>query len=103
MKPRDAALFIVLALLPGCGVLDQQKTPEDRAVLSDCRTEADRIFNAQNRYQISERNSSDTPYSGGSLPDNPSTGLADRYARDQLVDSCLAHQGASNTPPAPAK
>jgi len=96
MKPRDLVLLALLAAVTGCGALDQRESPENRAALKDCRAEADRVFDAQNRYQMSERDSSSTPYSGNALPNDLGAGLSDRYARDKMVDSCLA-RGATDT------
>jgi hypothetical protein len=113
MERRRAPSLIVpllglLALAPalgGCG-LYQRPSAEDQEARSDCDAEADRIFAAQNRYQLSERNATDTPYAGNTLPSNPTAGLSDQYARDKLVDACLRHTSAgpqaAGTAPAPS-
>jgi hypothetical protein len=88
----------LLALAPalgGCG-LYTRPTAEDQETRNDCNAEADRIFAAQNRYQLSERNSADTPYAGNTLPSNPTAGLSDQYAQDKLVDTCLRRGGAGS-------
>jgi hypothetical protein len=93
----------VLALAPalgGCG-LYTRPTAEEQDTRSDCNAEADRIFAAQNRYQLSERNSTDTPYAGNTLPSNPTAGLSDQYAQDKLVDNCLRRGGAGTPQTAP--
>ncbi len=116
MTPRHtisrAAPALVRAVLPmlgllaaapclaGCGLYNRP-TSEDQEARRDCDAESDRIFAARNRYQMSERDGSDTPYSANTLPSNPTAGLSDQYEQDKLVDACLAHSGAG-TPAAPA-
>ena len=85
-------MLSALPVLGGCG-LYTKPTSDDREARQDCDAEADRVFAARNRYQLSERSSADSPYSGNSLPPNPSSGLADQYAQDRLVDNCLARGG----------
>jgi hypothetical protein len=99
----------VLPLLPaaslgGCGLANRPASAEDRDARRDCDAEADRIYAVRNRYQVSERDGSDTPNSGNTLPFNPTAGLSDQYEQDKLVDSCLAHHGESQaaSPTAPA-
>ena len=102
-----AGPLLILTLagsLGGCGLYHPMST-EDREATATCNAEVDRVFAAQNRYQLSERDSSDSPYAGSSLPNNPSTGLSDRYQQDQMVDKCLARSGGgeSAAPSAPVK
>ncbi len=98
--PRVAVpLLMLLSALPAlsaCG-LYTRPTSEDQEARRDCDVEADRQFAARNRYQLSERGSLDAPYAGNTLPPDPSTGLADQYAQDRLVDGCLA-RGGPNSP-----
>jgi hypothetical protein len=116
MIRRSTALLALLASFPlvaslaSCG-LYTRPTSEDREARQDCDAEADRIFAVRNRYQMSERDSTNTPYAGNTLPSNPTAGLSDQYEEDKLVDSCLAHgtnaaasanAAPSGTPPAPA-
>ena len=84
-----------MPLLSGCGLYNRP-TSEDQETRRDCDAEADRVFAARNRYQLSERSSADSPYAGNTLPSDPSTGLSDQYAEDRLVDNCLARGGASS-------
>jgi predicted small lipoprotein YifL len=92
---RATLAIPVLAALAGCGG-SQPLTQDDREAVSDCNKESDRIFAARNQYELSERDSRDTPYSGNTLPPTPSDGLSDQYEREQLRDSCLAHSAAGN-------
>ena len=93
-----AATLMLLSALPalsGCG-LYTRPSAEDREARRDCDAEADRVFAARNRYQLSERSSIDSPFAGNTLPANPSDGLADQYTQDRLVDSCLARGGPAS-------
>jgi predicted small lipoprotein YifL len=87
------------ALLPlaGCGFSGPMNT-EDRAALDTCRSDAERQFNAQHREQLSQRDSTDSPFSGDSLPSDPNRGLSDRYEHEQMVDHCL-HANAGPVQP----
>ena len=88
------ALLPLLALSAGC---DRTRlTPEDREAVADCRQESDRIFAARNRYQLSEPDNSNTPYSGSGQVTTPSAGLSDQYEREELVDRCLARGSAGD-------
>jgi hypothetical protein len=104
------ALMSLTPALCACTFGAPPPSAEDRETRRDCDAEADRIFAARNRYQISERDQSDTPYAGNTLPSNPTAGLSDQYEQDRLVDACLAHGGAgapdgaetgAASPPAP--
>jgi hypothetical protein len=88
------ALLTLAPCLVACTFGGPPPSAEDREARRDCDAEADRIFAARNRYQISERDQSDTPYAGNTLPSNPTAGLSDQYEQDRLVDTCLAHGGA---------
>jgi hypothetical protein len=102
ISARLLPLLGLLALAPtlnGCG-LYPKVSAEDREAQADCDAESDRIFATRNRDQMSERDSTDTPYAGNTLPSNPTAGLSDQYERDRLVDACLSHSGAGA--PAPA-
>ncbi len=89
-----AALLIAAALvLSGCG-FSPPLSPADRATLQACRSEADRVYDVQNRAQISQRGGEDSPFSGESSRALPSDGLADRYSHERSVDDCVRHGGS---------
>lgn len=81
------------ALTGACGFSPPQNASE-RLTLATCRSEADRIYNVRNRAQLSERSSTDSPFSGAAQPGLPSDGLADRYSHERMVDDCV-RQGAA--------
>jgi len=95
-----AVLGLALPGLGGCA-FSGPSSPQDREVLASCRAEADRVYNAQNRYQLSERDSRDTPFSGSGQPTSPSDGLADQYTHERRVDDCVRHGDAGDSVPSP--
>jgi hypothetical protein len=92
---RATLAILCLAGLPlaGCafpGPLSESQ----RDALASCRSDADRVYNAQNRYQLSERSSIDSPFSGGTQPDTPSDQLSNQYSHDEMVSDCLKRSNA---------
>jgi hypothetical protein len=86
---------LLLTGLGGCTFGGGGKiTPEDREAIADCGKQSDRIYAARNRYELSERDTSDTPFSGNTLPYNPSAGL--QYERDEYLDDCLNRSAADD-------
>jgi hypothetical protein len=92
---KIAACMGLLAALPlgGCG-FSPPLNDAQREAQQSCRADANRIYDAQNRYQLSERASPDTPYSGADPRPLPSDGLSDRYSFDRMVDGCMARSDA---------
>jgi hypothetical protein len=83
------ALLLLSGLaLSGCG-FSPPLSEGQREAQQSCREDANRIYNAQNRAQLSERSSPDTPYSGATPPPLPGDGLSEQYGFDQMVRSCL--------------
>lgn len=89
---RMLALALAAAPLAGCGLI-HPLSAEDRETRAACTADADRIYAARNRYQMSERDQTGVPYGGSTLPSNPAAGLSDQYEQDQLVDNCIARNG----------
>jgi hypothetical protein len=92
MTQQRRALFSAL-ILGSLAVLGACSRPLDRDqqdALSSCRTETDRVYNAQNRYQLSERDSSASPLSGTGSTLSQNSALADRYDYQRSIDSCVA-------------
>lgn len=101
-------LFAVLpACLSACG-LYHRPNADEREARSDCDAQADRIYAARHRDELSQGlRQTDSPYSANTLPSNPNAGLSDRYEQENLVDSCLTQKGvggsANPSPEAPIK
>jgi hypothetical protein len=89
---RAASAFALLSCA-GCSFPPPQSGAE-RAAASDCREDANRIYSAQNRYLLSERDSPDTPFSGSTPPPLPSDGLSEKYGYDEMVSDCLKRSSA---------
>ncbi len=93
-RPHAALVPLLLVTsLGGCG-LYHPLNKEDREAVADCTQDADRQFEARNRYQLSERDGSDSPFSANTLAVNPNAHLSDQYDEQQLVDKCLARGSA---------
>jgi hypothetical protein len=95
-----ALLLLLCAGIGGCG-FSPPLSPADRATLDTCRGNADRVYNAQNRAQLSQRDSRDSPFSGSGQAGSPSDGLADQYSHENMVDDCVRH-GAMEPGDSPA-
>lgn len=83
-----AAMALAATTLAGCTPLPPPSHAE-QAAASACETAADRTFNTQNRYLLSERDQRDTPFSVSGLPGVTSNGLGQRYGRDEQLAGCL--------------
>ncbi len=88
------AALVLLASLGGCG---QPRTSAELEQQQTCGQQADRQFEKQNRYLMSERDQTDTPFSSSGLPGNTTQGLNDQYSRDRMVDDCM-HSLAGTEP-----
>ncbi len=91
---RLPAAGMLLALsLSACAQPRPSRAGLSAAQTAACRQRSEEVYLTQNRgdvyradtYATSTR---DAPYGGG-LAAVPSTGLSQRYARDQMLDDCL--------------
>jgi hypothetical protein len=87
-RAAQALLLLSGLALSGCG-FSPPLSEGQREAQQSCREDANRIYNAQNRAQLSERSSPDTPYSGATPPPLPGDGLSEQYGFDQMVSRCL--------------
>ena len=65
------------------------------AAVASCRATTNHSFDRQNRYLLSERNTTDSPFSSSGDPGVTTRGLTQRYDYDTQLASCL---DASNAP-----
>ena len=96
---RTLLATLLLASLAAC----QQSTPRSRpsaASAASCRTEVDRVYAAQNRVDLSRRDQRDTPFAASYNSGITSQGLSSRFARDNMLDSCLASSASDAAPAA---
>ena len=94
------AAFVIAAALSvaACG-FSPPMSAADRETLQACRSNADRIYDVQNRAQISQRGGEDSPFSGEAQRGLPSDGLADRYSHERMVDDCVRHNAGIQATP----
>jgi hypothetical protein len=64
-----------------------------------CRARTEAIYNQQNRYLLSERNTVDSPYSTTGMPGFTSRGLSRQYQRDVEMDNCMNNGTAATQGP----
>jgi hypothetical protein len=88
-----APAWLGLLALAGCDFPPPQNDVQ-RAASQGCTEDANRVYNTQNRYLLSERDTSNTPFSGGGTVPLPSDGLSDRYSYDNMVSDCLKRSEA---------
>ena len=87
-----AAAAVVL-LAAGC----QSPTPRSRAnaaAETACRAEADRVYAAQNRADLSQRDQRDTPFANSYDSGITSRGLGTRFGFDNQVSSCVSNSAS---------
>jgi hypothetical protein len=102
MIPRFALLLAPL-LLVACGN-PSPRSSSDRAVTAACRADADRVYAAQNRRDLSYRDERDTPFAARYDSGIVSAGLGSLFGRDNDMSSCVranSKPGAVVTPPDP--
>ena len=89
---RTAPYWTVLAvMLLASGCAQAPRSRADGATVAACRAEVDRVFSAQNRGELSQRDQRDTPFAGSYLSGITSRDLGARYGRENQVSSCLAN------------
>ena len=102
MSPRSILVLAPL-LLAGCGSASPQSS-SDRAVTAACRADADRVYAAQNRQELSYRDERDTPFAARYDSGIVSAGLGQLYGRDNQMSACVranSKPGDVPTPPDP--
>ncbi len=102
MRLATIALLMAPCLLTACQ--QPPRSASARANSSACRSEVDRVYAAQNRSELTDRDQRDTPLSGSYLAGNTSRGLSAQYRRDQDFEACLnaTRGGAGQTTPGQA-
>ena len=96
-RNRLPALAASMALL-AAGCTPPPPTSASRAsaaAVSSCRSSTDQSFNRQNRYLLSERDATDSPFSNSGDSGITTRGLTQRYDYDTALAQCLS---ANSTP-----
>ena len=89
------AAILLPMLAAGC-----QSTPRSRASAASaaaCRAEVDRVYAAQNRADLSQRDQRDTPLSSNYLSGITSRGLGALFGFDNQVSSCVSNSSGPGT------
>ena len=99
------ALLPALLVLFAAGCARPQQTAATRAsaaTAASCRSSANKAFDRQNRYLLSERSTVDSPFSTSGDPGVTTRGLTQRFDYDTNLQSCLSNAagptGATNGP-----
>ena len=91
--------FVVFGLASTLGMAGCQPAPRSRAdaaTAAACRAEVDRVYAAQNRAELSQRDQRDTPFAGSYNSGITSRGLGSLFGRDNQVSSCVSRSSGSN-------
>ena len=90
-----AAAAIALPMLAaGCQSVPRSRA--DAASSAACRAEADRVYAAQNRADLSQRDQRDTPFATSYDSGITSRGLGTRFGFDNQVSSCVSNSTSPN-------
>jgi hypothetical protein len=87
--------LLLAAAAAGC----QQAPARSRAEVAAraaCREAVDRVYNAQNRADLSRRDERDYAFAASYNSGIVSRGMSSRYGRDQMVSSCVQTTGESS-------
>ena len=88
----------VLLVLFAAGCTPPPPTTASRATtaaLASCRASTNQSFDRQNRYLLSERSTTDSPFSSSGDPGVTTRGLTQRYDYDTQLASCLGSSNAT--------
>lgn len=104
MKPaRPALALLLLTALTAC-----QQSAGSRpsaAITAACRAEVDRVWAAQNRVDLSTRDTSATPFGNNYVSGITSSGLSQQFQRQTMQRDCVNSNTiggpASDVPAAP--
>lgn len=89
---RSLTLALAALLLAACQ-RPSAETRADSATKAECRANSDRVYAAQNRVELSQRDGRDTPFSDSYNSGITTRGLSSRFGRDNLVSSCVSAAG----------
>ena len=93
MPCRTPILFaLTLTMLAGCAGPRPQtaQTRASAAARAKCQASTEQAFNRQNRYLLSERDTTDAPFSSSGVTGITTRGLTQRYDYESDLASCLS-------------
>lgn len=82
-------LASLLPLLAGCQSAPRSRA--DAAANAACRAEVDRVYAAQNRVELSQRDQRDTPFAGSYNSGITTRGLGAQFSRGNQISSCISN------------
>jgi len=94
---RQALAVVGLAgILMMAGCQSAPRSRADAATAAACRAEVDRVYAAQNRAELSQRDQRDTPFAGSYNSGITSRGLGTLFGRGNQVSSCVSQSSGPN-------
>ena len=88
-RPALAVAATVLAMLTA-GCQSAPRSRADAAAAAACRADADRVYAAQNRADLSRRDQRDTPFASSYNSGITTRGLGTLFGLDSQVSSCVS-------------
>lgn len=85
------AVAVVLLPMLAAGCQSAPRSRADAAAAAACRAEADRVYAAQNRADLSRRDQRDTPFASSYNSGITSRGLGTLFGFDNQVSSCVSN------------
>ncbi len=101
MSRRTPILFaLTLTALAGCAAPRPQtaQTRSSAAARAKCQASTEQSFNRQNRYLLSERDTTDSPFSSSGVTGITTRGLTQRYDYETDLASCLSSSQSGPVP-----
>ena len=94
-------LALTLTALAGCAGPRPQtaQTRASAAARASCQASTEQAFNRQNRYLLSERDTTDAPFSSSGVTGITTRGLTQRYDYETDLQSCLSSSRAGGAVP----
>ncbi len=93
----NAMALAGLVLVAGCAQRGgQTMSKADAGAIQECRSRTEAAFNRQNRYLLSERDTTDSPFSTSGNTGITTQGLSQRYALDTQLSNCIQSKTAGS-------
>ncbi|MBV8915868.1 MAG: hypothetical protein JOZ05_22870 [Acetobacteraceae bacterium] len=93
MTPALRCVPLVILTLAACQQPAGPRTRADLAARQACRDQVDRVYNVQNRADLSRRDERDYAFAGSYNSGIVTRGMSARYGRDQMVSDCIQSAG----------
>ncbi|MGI4950657.1 MAG: hypothetical protein ACRYGM_02540 [Janthinobacterium lividum] len=103
--PRLRTIVPLALLALGVSACSQPSRPRASAAIAQkCRMEVDRVYAAQNRVDLSLRDTRDTPFASNYNSGITTRGLGAQFGRDNMTQACVsdATTGAAAAAASPA-